>query len=423
MATIAPFRGIRYNTDKIDDLSSVIAPPYDIVDKQSQDAFYDLNPYNIIRLEFGRSEDSDCPENNRYTRARETFSRWQEQNILLLEKQPVFYLYRQSFSYRGSRCHRTGLIAALKLEPFHTGAVLPHELTLSRPKADRLELFRSCRANFSPIFALLPDPENEMERICAPLLKEPPLFEFPDREGQEHQVWAIASCDRQKALQELVAPRPLLIADGHHRYETALNYSQEMNTGGLGFSHALIVLVSLHSPGLLMLPTHRLLSGLNNQQSKSVLEIAARSFYLEPRGRPENLGKDKFLEELSQKGRSAPSMGMLLADQAYLLTLKPQFSGAGNLDVTLLRDRVIEPLLKGEPEGAAEQVIGYTTDWEEVIGKVTRGDSQVGFILNPTPVEEIVARARQGKKMPQKSTYFFPKLPSGLVIYSLEKSL
>lgn len=424
MAVITPFKGIRYNTGKIDDLSAVIAPPYDIINKQGQDAYYNLSPYNIIRLEYGREKDNDSPDDNRYTRASQTFTRWLEQDILILENQPVFYLYRQSFPYRGARYHRTGIIAALKVEPYHTGAVLPHEQTLSKPKADRLELFKSCRANFSPIFTLFSDPENQMERICAPLFTQPPLFKFLDQDGQGHQLWAITAPRQQKALQELISPLSLLIADGHHRYETSLRFSQEMSSSGqTGYSYALATLVSLHSPDLLMLPTHRLLSGLSPRLVKALPEIASRNFNLQSRSLPENLSGDDLLRELLLPDRDVPALGLVLPDQVCLLTLKPHCLTPGCLDVTLLQDLVIRPLLEGAPEGTAERVISYTTDQQEVIEAVVKGKSQAGFILNPTPMKEVIARAQRGEKMPQKSTYFFPKLPSGLVIYSLEKSL
>jgi len=422
MAIITPFRGIRYNPKKIADLSAVIAPPYDVIDKQGQDVYYNLNPYNIIRLEYGRDSDKDHPGNNRYTRASQTFAKWLDQEILILENQPVFYLYQQSFHYQGTRYNRTGIIAALKVEPYHTGSILPHEQTLSLPKADRLELLRSCRANFSPIFTLFSDPENQIDRICDPLFNQPPLFEFSDQTGQTHRLWPVTDPRQQKALQELISPLPLLIADGHHRYETSLRFSQE-TSGPPGYSHALTIMVSMHSPDLLILPTHRLLSGLSLRQVKALPEIVSRNFNLYPRGLPENLSGSDFLRELQQQGQTTPALGLVLPSQVYLLALKQPFSQQDRLDVTLLQDLVIKPLLEGTAEGTAERVTGYTTDQQEVIEAVVKGNSQAGFILNPTPVQEVVARAQRGEKMPQKSTYFFPKLPSGLVIYSLEKSL
>ncbi len=424
MATIEPFRGIRYNAGKVTGLSTVIAPPYDVINKQGQDYFYNLNPYNIIRLEYGREKEGDHPNNNRYTRAGHTFSRWLEQNIMIMENRRAFYLYRQSFSYQGTRYHRPGFFAALKLEPYHAGAVLPHEQTLTKPKADRLELLRSCRANFSPVFTLFPDPENRLELICADLFNQPPLIEFSDRDGQDHRLWAIADPGRQKALQKLISPLSLLIADGHHRYETSLKFSGEFNPDRQnGYSYALTVMVSLHSPELLMLPTHRLLSNLSSRQAKALLEIASRNFHIRPLGPPGNLSVDDLLPELSRSGKDIPALGMVLPEKIYLLTLKSPIYIPNSLDVTLLQDLIFQPLLKNAPEGTAEQIISYTTDQQEVTEAVLKGKSQAGFILNPTPIEKVIEKARQGEIMPQKSTYFFPKLPSGLVIYSLEKSL
>lgn len=424
MATIEPFKGIRYNMEKITDLSTVIAPPYDIINQSGQDAYYNQDPYNIIRLEYGKEEIGDSPANNRYTRARDTFNRWLEQKILLRESQPVFYLYRQSFTYRGTSYQRDGIIAALKVEPYGKGAILPHEETLTKPKADRLELFRSCRANFSPIFTLFPDRENQVERIYAPLLERPPLAGFSDQQGESHRLWAITSPARQRALQEYIAPRSLLIADGHHRYETSLRFSEEAGARrGRGYRYALTIMTSLHSPGLLMLPTHRLLNGLSPRQAGTLLKIASRYFELQFRDLPQGESSSELFPELREPGREPPALGLILPDRACLLTLKNAPGTPGRLDVSLLQELIVKPLLEETPEGTAERVISYTTDQRELLKAVVTGRAQAGFILSPTPMEEVVVRARRNEKMPQKSTYFFPKLPSGLVIYSLDQSM
>ena len=424
MANIEPFRGIRYNTARIEELSTLISPPYDIIDQQEQDSFYNQNPYNIIRLEYGREKSGDRPDDNRYTRANRTFTRWQEQGILQLEDRPVFYLYRQSFSYQGRAYRRIGIFAALRVEPYHTKAVLPHEKTLSKPKTDRLELLKSCRAGFSPIFVLYPDRENKVEHICNSYFSRPPLLSFQDRGGQEHSLWTIADPAQIKGLQGLIAPLSLLIADGHHRYETALRFSREADAGGKkGYFYAMAALVNLHSPGLLMLPTHRLLKGLSVQQEGSLIEIASRSFDLQFRDLPGNLSESALFPELSQPGRTLPALGLILADRLCLLTLKSPLYEPGSLDVTLLQDRVFQPLFAGSPAGSMEKAISYSTDQQDIAKSVVRGEAQAGFILNPTPIEKVIEMAEKGEMMPQKSSYFYPKLPSGLVIYSLEKSL
>ncbi len=222
----------------------------------------------------------------------------------------------------------------------------------------------------------------------------------------------------------MIAPLSLLIADGHHRYETALNFSQERaGSGKTGYYYAMATLVNLYSPGLLMLPTHRLLSGLSLQQERALLEIASRSFHLEFRSLPGNLSDNNLFPELLDNGGTPPALGLILPDRIGLLTLKSSCFEPGNLDVSLLRDLVIQPLFEGSPAGSMEKAISFSTDQQEVAESVIKGKAQAGFILNPTPIEKVVERAEKGEMMPQKSSYFFPKLPSGLVIYSLEKSL
>jgi uncharacterized protein (DUF1015 family) len=407
MARIVPFRGIRYCSDKIGNLADVIIPPYDVITAEEQEQFYRRSPYNFIRLEFGKTG-SGGDGGSRYTRAAGYLHRWREEKVLLLEKRPLFYLYRQSFTFAGSIHRRTGLIAALGLEPYSKKVILPHEDTLATPKADRLELMRHCRANFSPIFGLFSDPEERFAKICAPFQQRSPLYDFTDHYGEHHTLWPVEGSPRE-ALARLLEPRQIFIADGHHRYDTALRYREE--AASPGSKYVLAVLVPLEDPGLLILPFHRLLKGLTAGQLALLREKAARYFEV-AEGKPE--------DDLSARlaGMRAPAMALLFPDRDLLLKAKDSGS-AGELDVSLLKRLLLDPLFES---AAVEQHLDFVTGEDEARRALQSGRAQAAVLLNPTPMAAVTARALKGENMPQKSTCFHPKLPAGLLIHHLEQS-
>lgn len=418
MATIVPFRGVRYNSAAVKDLAAVITPPYDVIRGRDQDSYYERSNYNLIRLEYGRALPGDTGSNNRYSRAAATFKEWLSSRILILDEDRSFYLYRQSFAFRGTEYQRSAILAALQLEPYENKIILPHEETLASPKTDRLELLRHCHANFSPIFTLFSDPDNQVEQLCASLYSEQPLSEFIDDTGQAHRLWAISNQLLQEQLQALLASMPLLIADGHHRYETGLAFSREYASSLPGARFILAALVCLHSPGLLILPTHRLLHGLNPGQEQKILEIASRNFLIEDRGHPAALNGPEFRRNLQRGSLDAPTFGLILPSQVYQLTLSPAERLKERLDVNILQEKILGPFLEQLGISSSEQLIDYCREETEAVELILSGEVQAAFILNPTPVEEVVEKAGRGERMPQKSTYFYPKLPSGLVIYT-----
>ncbi|HPU01659.1 MAG: DUF1015 domain-containing protein [Firmicutes bacterium] len=420
MAVIVPFRGLRYNPGLVTELADVITPPYDMITATEQERLYRRSPYNMIRLEYGKSLPGDDAANNRYTRAAASFNRWLQEEALIAEDEPSFYLYRQSFALREQLFHRNGLVAALKLEPYSGKTILPHEDTLASPKKDRLELLRRCRANFSPIFGLFADPERRFAEICSRAQQGSPLFEFADREGQRHALWKVAGAQEQAELAELIAPKQIFIADGHHRYETALQFSQESGPrGGRGSGYVLAVLVPLEDPGLVILPFHRLLSGLGAAQRELLFEIIDKHFHFSRCGPLEELNLAAFVGEMAARGRQQPAMGLLLPEGSMLLWFKEK-RNAGELDVSILKRLFLDPLLEGS--GDPEKHLDFTNSEEEARQAVLEGRAQAAFLLNPTPIEAVAARALRGENMPQKSTCFYPKLPSGLVIHHLELS-
>lgn len=416
MADIAPFRGLRYDPALAGGMAAVITPPYDVIDSAAQEKFYQSSPYNIIRLEYGRTYTGDDREDNRYTRAASTLRRWRDEKVLKQDRDQAFYLYRQSFRYRGRNHSRTGVLTALKLEPYAKRAVLPHEATLSKPKEDRLELLRHCRANFSPIFTLFSDKDGAVEELLGSLCTGHPACDFSGSDGQHHTMWIVENPSQQKLLQEKLADRTLFIADGHHRYETALAYSTESSSG----HRVLAALFSLHSPDLVVLPTHRILSGLTPEQHHRLQAVVETSFHITPRALPPAEDWQSFREELAAAGSREPVLGMLLPGGLSLLTLKsPAPRGERPLEVTLLRDLIFTPLL-GSDTAVLEQAVSYTREEEEARRAVSAGQAAAAFLLNPTPAGEVAARALMGERLPQKTTYFYPKLPSGLVIHTLD---
>lgn len=421
MAVIVPFRGLRYNESKIKDLADVIVPPYDMITAAEQERLYQRSPHNLVRLEYGKLFPGDGAGSSRYTRAAADLKRWLDERALVPEKRHSFYLYRQGFALQGRTFQRTGIIAALKLEPYGSRVVLPHEDTLAAPKRDRLELLRSCLANFSPVFGLFTDPQKSFSELCARLQQKRPLSDFTDHQGENHALWSITEPQEQAALAQLLAPRQIFIADGHHRYDTALQYARGREAGNAaGSGYVLAVLVSLEDPGLVILPFHRLLAGLPAERLEQLHAQVEKHFHVEDRGPLEKLEMEGFSSEIASRGTETAAMGLLLPGGAALLRLKNSKTAGDELDVALLKRLILEPLLGG---GAApEQHLDFSIDSDGVQQSVLEGRAQAAFILNPTPLEAVTARALRGENMPQKSTCFYPKLPSGLVLHHLELS-
>ncbi|MBM7854238.1 uncharacterized protein (DUF1015 family) [Desulfohalotomaculum tongense] len=449
MAKIIPIRGIRYNPEKIDDLSKVVAPPYDVISPAAQQRYYHRHPYNIIRLECGKTYPTDDETNNRYTRASAAFNSWLQQKVLVPEDKPALYLYQQEFIINGERKVRSGFICAVKIEPYEKGIVLPHEETMPKYKEDRLALMKACRANFSPIFGLYNDAGFTVDSILQKAAGSTPDIEFVDEEKITHRLTVISDAGVIKQVQENMQRQRIFIADGHHRYETALNYRNHQReelglTGEPGdkpFDYVMMTLVNLYDPGLVIQPTHRLIKNVEHfNLSKLIKELkkdfTVEEFAVHPGG--DNL--QAFIDLVFQKGGLARGMGIdhrwafgLYAGkgQGYVITLEnetawdrlmpreksPAWQG---LDVSVLHKAILERLLNiGGEQLADEKNITYTRNEIEALELVDSGKYQAVFFMNPTLLDEFTAIAIGGEKMPPKSTYFYPKLITGLVINKL----
>jgi uncharacterized protein (DUF1015 family) len=430
MPIVRPFRGLLYDPAVVGPIGSVVAPPYDVVSRDEQDRLYEASPYNVIRLDLARDSD-------RYAAASRTFAEWRDRGAIVRDREPALYVYSQLHrSKSGEEHERRGFFARLRLEEFASGKVLPHERTLASPKADRLALQRACRANLSSIFGLYSAPGFALAEIARDLLQGEPLADFVDQAGVRHRTWRLTDRSLQQTLERRLEPLAVYIADGHHRYETALRYCDEMRaeTGRAGgeepFDYVLAYLVNMEEPGLLVLPTHRLLRELPIAAS-ALLERLRPLFRVEPV--PRSAGRGALLERLRPEAGER-RIGVALGDSDSFFVLRtrdgdndPRLEGSlalRRLDVTLLHGLILEGEksllgLDAHREAEAGRLV-YTKDADEALDGVESGAFAAAFLLNATRVEEVRAVSEASETMPEKSTYFYPKVPTGLVFNSLE---
>jgi len=456
MAKIVPFRGLRYNPQKVGDIGKVIAPPYDIIKTEQRLELEARHPNNIVRLILSQPCDRDTETDNQYTRAAALMQRWMEEAIFIREASPCYYVYDQTFTTPDGANHtRRALIGNGKLELFGTGVVFPHEKTLAAPKADRLNLIRQCHANLSPIFLLYSDPEGAIEHAMAGFTAaNAPLVDVPEMFGSTHRLWRMDDATVNHEIRSHFQPKSLVIADGHHRYETALAFRDEMRakstewTGEERYNYMMMNLVRMESPGLVVLAIHRLLSGLSSEAYRNLsAEVIARAVDQLPQSFHVTTYKNlnDLLENLHAHAGKRPAFGMYAGDDLYRLLipevaspspprgrggsspLPPARGGVGGgvplLDVTLLHDLVIKGLFGIDTTNPAHQTqVSYTVNTDEAIQYVKDGSGRVALLMNPTPVSQVNAVATGGETMPQKSTYFYPKMATGLVLNLLRSS-
>lgn len=422
MAVVRPFHALQF-TPSAGEIATLTCPPYDIISEEQRRAYLTCNPHNVIRLELPR-EGTDF-----YATAGETLKTWLREDMLKVAQVPAFYLYAIDFTAGGQTYQVAGVIGEVELTPFSEGKVLPHEETLSKAKADRFELMKATGCNFSNIYSLYPDGEDKLNVMDFAATARP-VYDMTDESGLRHRLWAIedaADCARLTAHFE---DKTLYIADGHHRYETALNYrnwrrEQGAPVGGPA-DYIMMMLVEMSHPGLVVFPTHRMVRDLPDFDAQSLLDACQADFTVEM------LSKDDLQPRLDAAYASKSTAFGFYAggDQAALLTLKdravmdtllPELSTASRrLDVTVLHTLILERLLHIDKANmAAQRNLTYTRSREEAFAGVDTGESQCTFLLNPTRVEEIGAVAAAGEKMPQKSTYFYPKLITGLTMRPL----
>lgn len=444
MVQIYPFRGIYYNRTRIPDLQPVVTPPYDVISPEAQERYYQRHPHNMIRLDLGKEEPGDSPTENRYTRAARWFRQWLEEGILQEASQEALYPYYITYRDPQGREKRIrGFVSLVQLSPFEEGKIIPHEYTLAKPKEDRLQLLRACQAHFSQIFGLFTPPEGgprPLDLLDPAIQGRPPFLEARDEDGNLHQVWEVTDPDLIAQIREILKDRPLYIADGHHRYETALAYREERRrqgpwTSNEGFERVMMYLTDAAGEDLTILPTHRMVQGIVPEQLQS-FEARLKEYFqwkafpFTPEG--EKSVRDPFLQALEQESTPHPVVGLALqGTPAYrILYLKdpslperegpPDHSPAWRkLDVSVVQYLLLERLLGLNTHPLREQHVRYTRDPQEALRRIQEGRAQLAFLLRPTPLQALLEVTRAGDRMPQKSTYFYPKLLTGLVIFRL----
>ena len=400
MAEVRPFRGILYNKTKIDDISKVVSPPYDIISSAEQEELYALSPYNIVRLILNKSYHEDNENNNRYTRAGRLFREWLEEGILSIDEEPSIYPYQQEYTCGGTTRRRTGFISLFKLEPFGEKSIYAHENTLSQPKEDRILLTKEVKANLSPVFCIFRG-GGKAKSILSPLLKERPILDFRYSDNTQNRLWRISDKEAISNLAELLKDKKIVIADGHHRYETAL-YIKSLNPE---YAYVMLYLLDLDSEEITVFPTHRLLKDF--KKGADPLAMAQDAFDIE--------GKHSAKELLSFMDKSpGKSFGMYWNGRFYLLNCKAAAVDSQSVDVDIIHNRLIEPLLSGLKK---EELLDYTRDTEYAVREIDKGNYKLAFFLRPPEVSEVMDLAFRSKKVPQKTTYFYPKLLTGLVIH------
>ncbi len=436
MAKVFPFLGLRYSPSKVP-IEQVVTQPYDKISKEMQDRYYALHPNNIIRIVLGKPEGGDSENNNVYTRAASDLKEWRNSGVLALLDTPAFFVYFQRFTIPGTTDVRVrkGFVGIAQLEDYANHIIFPHERTLTGPKKDRLELLRHTRTHFEQIFMLYEDPAQRIDHLLDKVAQSKPDIQVDDEYGVLHTVWIVSDPDVLKFIQQEMADKKLIIADGHHRYETALAYRDEMRAKAgkvdpdAPFERMSMTFFNMDAPGLTILPTHRVLSNIAGFDSNVLLARAGEFFDAIP------VASDaaSLRTELQNMGEKQLTIGLCTdaGTRCLLLGLKPGLDLGSvlpdlsekqrHLDVAILHRLLIERCL-GISEDAVkkESHISYVREMDAALNAVRSGKAQASFLLNPTGLHQMRDIAYEGNVMPQKSTDFYPKVLSGLMMYTLE---
>lgn len=433
MADIRAFRGFRYDLGRVGALSDVVAPPYDVISPALQQQLAEQSPFNAIRLELPKDEPGDTETQNKYTRAANTLREWVASGVLRQDTARSLYIYEQEFEVEGTTFTRRGFFARVRLEPFGTGKVFPHEQTFSGPKEDRLKLYRATGFSISPIFSFYPDARGEVSQVLDPFTRSGPPLIAKDHLGVTSRLWVVTDTHAISTVTGLMGPKPVYIADGHHRYETGLKYLEERKAAGevpddeSPANFTLMLLVGMNDPGLIIQPTHRLISGLPQLTAAELEAILGEHFTIVERcGLDAQAAWDSIQMDGSQSllgfGTVADGQWFIaqLNDAQVMAELAPEHSPEWrNLAVSVLHKLVIDKLIHGRVGGAP--VCRYVHQLREATEVVAAKDCQVAVLVPPVTMKHVEEISELGEKMPQKSTYFYPKVLTGMVFNSLKK--
>jgi uncharacterized protein (DUF1015 family) len=419
MADVQPLRALHYNLGRAGRLDRLTSPPYDVIDADLRAELAARSPYNVVEIDLPEGED-------RYERAAETLGRWKREEVLVQDAEPALWALTQTYRMPdGTERVRNGFFCKVRISDYGPGLIRPHERTHPAATQDRLELMRTTKANLSPIFALYPDPQQRAWAALEPVIQMPPWGEVTDEEGTTHRIWRVADAAVIERVREALADKELLIADGHHRYETARTYAEEI--GGEGeHRYVLMCLVSLSDPGLTILPTHRMVGGIDAARRERLEQLLEHDFRTQP------VELDGLTPGPAQNG-DLPVYGFF--DGAETRALRLELASAESaeaaladhsetyrrLDTAVLEKLVLEGALgMTEDDISHQRGLGYARDLDEVMAGVRSGEYEIAFLLRPTPVEQVKGVAEAGETMPPKSTYFYPKILTGLLFNPLE---
>ena len=435
MVEIRPFHGLRYDPSQVKDLGRVVAPPYDVISDDAQAALYEASPYNVVRLEYPQG-----PQAERYETAAGTLRSWRDAGILQRDSAASLYLARHSFPFNGRIYQRYELTAAVRLEPWSDGAVLPHEHTAEKAKQDRLAMMQACRANLSPIMALYGDPDGRVARVLHAVAGTPSLERFESIDGDGYELWAITDLE-QITIVRAAIQESIYIADGHHRYETALLYREEApalsSTEPRAADYIMTSLTALDDPGLLSLPYHRLLQGLSEEAKQRFQRQADVYFQSEEIDIGNQTSEEvaALFESRIDHG-AGPLIGLLERDSSSLRLLRlpdpelvtgllsERVEAWARLSPCLFADVLLQPTLGvRQQEAEARGWLTYTRDTAEAVNSVRNNESDIVCLLDGVPLQTMTEIAHSGARLPHKSTYFHPKLATGLVVNPLDGTL
>jgi uncharacterized protein (DUF1015 family) len=417
MAEIEPLQALHYNLARTGGLQPVIAPPYDVIDAEERQELVSRSPYNVVTIDLPQGEDP-------YQQAAAQFAGWQSEGVVERDARPALWVLSQDYTGPDGRQRtRTGFFARVRVEEYGAGRIRPHERTHPGPKEDRLRLTRATKANMSPIFALFDDSSGEARAALEPATSGPPWGEATDEDGTANRLWRVEDEASIAAVQGALRPAELLIADGHHRYETARVYAEEI--GGEGpHRYVLMCLVALQDPGLTVFPTHRLVRGLGNAKQEELADVIRRDFEIEALADPERLvpAPDTNVRIGYIDGHFRKPFMLALKDQRIADgALEGHAEPYRHLDTAVLEALILKGTL-GMTDEAIDHLegLGYARDLDEALKLIYDAEYEAGFFMAPIPVQRIQAVAATGESMPPKSTYFFPKVPTGLLFNPLE---
>ncbi len=429
MACLTPFRGLRFAPAYGREIPRLVTPPYDIISSRDQQRFYRMHPNNIIRLELGKTTSADTAERNRYSRARRTLNQWLADEVLVKEAKPALYIQKTEYTDpRGASKEFTGLLTRVKLEPFSERKIFPHEKTFAGPKTDRLNLLRETKVGFSPVFALYRDPSGNINRILTRAVQRTPVYDFKDWSGCRQRLWVITKPSNIADMQKIFQGKKLMIADGHHRYATALAYQKEFSRPGEdGADSVMMCLTDTHDSGLTVWPVYRLIQGVSQEKWRRFWKEIKKNFEIEKvdvasglpavQTRSANEVKNPVIGFL---GRGEDGVCLLKLKSGDFVTrimarLASHSRIYGRLDVVVLNLLILDDLLGIRP-GEEQGRITFSHDLAQIRRAVNQGKAQAVFLPGLPNLKAIWDLARQGEIMPQKSTYFLPKLVTGLVM-------